>query len=76
MGGATLLGDADLRHLSDVLQALHAHFMRVWRRRANAVDVEFLVAGADRRVIVLQARPYRVTYARGQRIDDIPAERR
>jgi hypothetical protein len=76
MGGATLLEDADLRRLSDVLQALHEHFMRTWRRRANAVDVEFLVAGDDRRVIVLQARPYRVTYARGQRIDDIPAERR
>jgi len=75
MGGATLLAETDLRALGDVLQKLHTHFMHTWRRRANAVDVEFLLAGGDRHVIVLQARPYRVTYAAGQRIDDIAAER-
>jgi hypothetical protein len=75
MAGATLLGDADLRALAVVLDKLHKHFMREWRRRANAVDVEFLFAGADRHVVVLQARPYRVTYARGQRLEDVPAAR-
>jgi len=70
-----LLAETDLRALADVLQKLHTHFMRTWHRRANAVDVEFLLAGGDRHVIVLQARPYRVTYAAGQRIDDIAAER-
>lgn len=72
MAGATLLGDADLRALGDVLGKLHAHFMRAWSGRANAVDVEFLVAGDDRHVVVLQARPYRVAYAKGQRLMDVP----
>ncbi len=72
-GGAALLGDADLRVLADVLGKLHSHFMRHWKGRANAVDVEFLIAGADRHVLVLQARPYRVTYAKGQRLDDLTA---
>jgi hypothetical protein len=48
LNGATLLGDADLRTLSAVLQALHTHFMRKWRRSANAVDVEFLIMDGDR----------------------------
>jgi hypothetical protein len=70
LGGASLLGDADLRALNEVLGKLHAHFMGRWRRQANAVDVEFLIAGADRHVVVLQARPYRVVYSKGQRLDD------
>ncbi len=71
MSGAALLVDDDLRAMSDVLGRLHAHFMRHWRGRANAVDVEFLIAGGDRHVVVLQARPYRVVYAKGQRLDDL-----
>lgn len=73
MGGAALLRDTDLRALTDVLGKLHSHFMHRWKGRANAVDVEFLIAGADRHVVVLQARPYRVTYAKGQRLDDLTA---
>jgi len=72
MAGATLLSDADLRALGDALGRLHEHFMRVWSRRANAVDVEFLFAGNDRHVVILQARPYRVVYSKGQRLDDVP----
>ncbi len=68
--GATLLGDGELRALQDVLGRLHGHFMKRWSRRANAVDVEFLLAGADRHIVVLQARPYRVTYSAGQRFRD------
>jgi hypothetical protein len=71
LAGRTLLSDADLRSLGEVLGKLHTHFMRQWRGRANAVDVEFLIAGPDRRVVVLQARPYRVVYAKGQRLDDL-----
>jgi len=70
LGGAALLEDADLRALDSTLRQLHEHFMRRWRNRANAVDVEFLVAGADRHVVVLQARPYQVRYGKGQRLDD------
>jgi len=72
MAGATLLTDSDLRALGDVLGKLHDHFMHVWSRRANAVDVEFLFAGDDRHVVILQARPYRVVYSKGQRLDDVP----
>jgi hypothetical protein len=43
----------------------------VWSGRANAVDVEFLIAGEDRHVVILQARPYRVVYAKGQRLSDV-----
>lgn len=32
-----------------------------------AVDVELLIAGPDRDVVVLQARPFQVVYADGQR---------
>jgi rifampicin phosphotransferase len=72
MAGATLLSDSDLRALGDALGKLHEHFMGVWSRRANAVDVEFLFAGNDRHVVILQARPYRVVYSKGQRLDDVP----
>jgi hypothetical protein len=71
LGGATLLTGRDLRALADVLGRLHQHFMRNWHQRANAVDVEFLIAGEDRHVVVLQARPYRVVYAKGQRLGDL-----
>lgn len=75
MAGAALLNDGDLRAMSDVLGKLHARFMRHWRGRANAVDVEFLIAGGDRHVVVLQARPYRVVYAKGQRLDELMPEK-
>jgi len=71
LAGKTLLGDDDLRALNDVLDRLHGHFMKRWSQRANAVDVEFLVAGDDRHIVVLQARPYRVVYSRGQRLQDV-----
>ena len=70
LGGAELLNEADLRALDSTLRQLHEHFMRRWQQRANAVDVEFLIAGGDRHVVVLQARPYQVRYGKGQRIDD------
>lgn len=62
-GGQPLLRDAEIRELTAVLEALHEHFMPHWQAGdANAVDVEFLLAGPDRDVIVLQARPFRVLY--------------
>jgi len=72
MSGNALLSDTDLRALGDALGKLHEHFMHAWSRRANAVDVEFLFAGSDRHVVILQARPYRVVYSKGQRLDDVP----
>ena len=66
-GGAALLTELDLLHLTNVLGVLHAHFTPRWTAGANAVDVEFLVAGEDRHVVVLQARPYTVRWGEGQR---------
>jgi hypothetical protein len=63
--GEAVLGAADLRALRDVLARLHEHFMPLWPG-ANACDVELIVTRA-RTVVVLQARPYRVTYAEAQR---------
>ncbi len=72
---ALLLSELDLLHLRNTLDALHAHFVSVeepdarhhWPGSdANACDVEFLVAGADRRVVILQVRPFTVHYGAGQ----------
>ena len=61
-GGEPLLRDPDIRRLTEVLAALDEHFVPLWQDRANAVDVEFLIAGPNRDVIVLQARPFLVHY--------------
>lgn len=66
-GGAVLLTELDLLHLTNVLRVLHEHFVPRWSGDANAVDVEFLVAGEDRHIVVLQARPYTVRWGEGQR---------
>ncbi|HWA29352.1 MAG TPA: PEP/pyruvate-binding domain-containing protein [Lacunisphaera sp.] len=62
--GQPLLTEADLKALAIALQKLHDHFLPRWPGPANAVDVEFLVAGPDRHVVILQARPYTVSYKR------------
>jgi hypothetical protein len=68
--GELLLGPREVRALTDVLQQLHKHFLPRWGGGANAVDVEFLIAGEDRHVVILQARPFTVTYGEGQRMED------
>jgi phosphoenolpyruvate synthase/pyruvate phosphate dikinase len=68
-GGAPLLREEELLELAEVLQQLHDHFSPYWANRANAVDVEFLIAGPNRDVIVLQARPFNVVYHEGQTWD-------
>ena len=69
-GGKPLLAETEVRALAVVLRQLHEHFLPKWPEPANAVDVEFLIAGEDRHVVILQARPYTVTYTPGQRMDD------
>jgi rifampicin phosphotransferase len=71
-GGQPLLTEEEIKSLAGILGRLHRHFVPKWRGPANAVDVEFLVAGADRHIVIVQARPFKVTYARGQRLDDLP----
>ncbi|HJL16779.1 MAG TPA: PEP/pyruvate-binding domain-containing protein [Sandaracinaceae bacterium LLY-WYZ-13_1] len=68
--GQPLLGEAELAELAEVLGVLHERMLPHWAHRANAVDVEFLIAGPDRHVVVLQARPFQVAYAEGQRWQD------
>lgn len=67
--GELLLGTAEVRALTDTLLRLHKHLIPRWGDRANAVDVEFLIAGEDRHVVILQARPFSVTYGDGQRME-------
>jgi hypothetical protein len=73
-GGAELLTELDLLHLHNALTVLYRHFTQEhdWLTRrwpgsdANACDVEFLVAGEDRHVVILQVRPYTVHWGAGQ----------
>jgi len=67
--GELLLGPTELRSLTDILQRLHRHLLPRWDARTNAVDVEFLIAGEDRHVVILQARPFTVIYGEGQRME-------
>lgn len=72
--GAQLLTELDLLHLDEALTVLNLHFTQEhdWLTRrwlgsdANACDVEFLVAGGERRIVILQVRPYTVHYGEGQ----------
>lgn len=67
MNGQPLLREADLLALAEVLTLLHAHFVPRWGGGPElAVDVEFLVRGPRREIIVLQARPYLARISPGQ----------
>ncbi len=76
-GGAELLNELDLLHLSAALTVLELHFTvehdwltRNWPNSdANACDVEFRVAGADRHIVILQVRPYTVHWGEGQLLE-------
>jgi hypothetical protein len=65
-GGAALLRELDLMRLQNALSVLQQHFPPRWSGDANACDVEFLIAGEDRHVVILQARPYTVRWGPGQ----------
>lgn len=62
-GGAPILGDAEVLRLTEVLVTLHAHFEPHFPEGSNAVDVEFLIAGPEHRPVIVQARPFTVTYS-------------
>lgn len=77
-----VLSERDILQLAAVLARLHCHFLgrdelvgasgtctRRWDEPSNAVDVEFLIAGEDRHVVILQARPYTVVYGAGREWD-------
>ncbi len=66
-----VLTERDILNLTAVFGRLHAHFITDgrWTGEPNAVDIEFLIAGEDRHVVILQARPYTVTYGAGRTWD-------
>jgi len=74
--GAPILREEEIAELAEVLEVLHHHFEPRWQDRIGripegseahvAAEVEFLIAGDDRDVVVLQARPFVVVYGEGQ----------
>ena len=67
--GAPLLGEKQMAELATVLKEIHEDLVPRWGNGTNAADVEFLLAGDDAHVVILQARPYTVKYGPGQRLD-------
>lgn len=65
-GGAAILTEDDLHTLARLLTRLHDALQPRYGERANAVDVEFLLAERPRRFVVVQARPIAVNYTPGQ----------
>lgn len=61
--GAPILSDAEVLRLTEVLVRLHEHFAPRFPEGSNAVDVEFLIAGPEHRPVIVQARPFTVTYS-------------
>jgi hypothetical protein len=61
-GGAPILRRGELLELTRQLELVHAHFAPRFTAGSNAVDVEFLVAGPERRPVLVQARPFRVVW--------------
>lgn len=74
--GAPLLRPEDVLELAEVLRVLHEHFTPRWGDRVGrvpegsaaeiAAEIEFLIAGPDRDVVLLQVRPFAVVYGEGQ----------
>ena len=60
--GAPLLRRAEVLEMTRQLEIIHAHWQPTFDQSANAVDVEMLVAGPEREIVFVQARPYRVTW--------------
>ncbi len=61
-GGAAILRDADLQELTTQLLRIHQSMLPRDSVGANAMDVEFALT-AQRRLIMLQARPYGIVYS-------------
>ena len=66
-GGAPVLLGPEVIALTGLLRRVHVHFVPLYQGRANAIDVEFLVTPDPRRIVLVQARPYRVDYIDARR---------
>ena len=71
-GGKPILSADDLARMRVALAAIHEGFTGdTYGMSGRAVDVEFLVAGPKREVVIVQARPYEVAWVKERRwLDD------
>ena len=62
-----ILSDDEAMTLGGLLDKVHEHFVgdAPWQT-SMAMDVEFLVAKDTRRIVLLQARPYRLSWTEGR----------
>jgi hypothetical protein len=61
-GGGAILRREEVLEITRQLEVIHQRFVPTFQDGSNAVDVELLVAGADRHTVLVQARPYRVAW--------------
>ena len=59
--GESILGDKDLRRLTDQLFEIHTRMLSTTMAPANAMDVEFMLT-AQRQFVIVQARPYTIVH--------------
>lgn len=59
--GESILGDKDLRRLTDQLFEIHSRMLSMTMAPANAMDVEFMLT-AQRQFVIVQARPYTIVH--------------
>ena len=64
--GAAVMTDAELVHLAEALRAIHERFVPDPWDHAHAMDVEFILHGSGRDLVVVQARPYSLRYDQGR----------
>ena len=72
-----LLGEPEILRLTSALRRVHCHFRAQWTARgmhldgSDALDVEYLIAGEDHHVVILQARPFEVRYEEAQQVEGL-----
>jgi hypothetical protein len=64
--GAAVLTEAELLRLAGALRAIHERFVPDPWDHAHAMDVEFILHGPRRELVVVQARPYTLRYDQGR----------
>ena len=64
--GTNVLSDAEVLHLASVLTSIHSHFVQSSFEQDHAMDVEFVLAGPDRRLVIVQARPITLRHDEGR----------
>ncbi len=59
--GAPVLTDDEVARVADALRLIHSRFNRTLTRE-SPMDVEFILAGRERRLVFVQARPYPIRW--------------